>query len=132
MTPGDWFNVFVLHQNRVSHTQSAKNLVKETHLARFLDYVIWGHEHECIPDVEVRRHATGRGVQKSSMCLVVFQWRKQDGLTRCWCCQVACHEQTSNTQVYAEAMRYPGSKQVRQRLFIGCKGAVLQTRRARS
>lgn len=57
VSPGDWFNVFVLHQNRVSHTQSAKNLVKETHLARFLDFVIWGHEHECIPDPEVRRHA---------------------------------------------------------------------------
>lgn len=64
VTPGDWFNVFMLHQNRVSHSQSAKNLVKETHLARFLDFVIWGHEHECIPDPEVRHHATGGWVDE--------------------------------------------------------------------
>ena len=66
VTPGDWFNVFVLHQNRVSHTQSAKNLVKETHLARFLDYVVWGHEHECIPDAEVRRHAQEMGCRRAA------------------------------------------------------------------
>jgi len=49
----EWLNVFVLHQNRVAHTQSAKNLVKESHLARWLDLVVWGHEHECIPDAQV-------------------------------------------------------------------------------
>lgn len=44
----DWVNLFVLHQNRISHTQSAKNYVQEQHLASFLDIVVWGHEHECI------------------------------------------------------------------------------------
>lgn len=46
----EWFNVFVLHQNRVPHSQNAKNCIRESYLARFLDFVIWGHEHECIPD----------------------------------------------------------------------------------
>ena len=44
----EWVNVFVLHQNRVAHLQGAKNIVKESHLPRWLHMVIWGHEHECI------------------------------------------------------------------------------------
>ena len=53
--PADgWFNIFTLHQNRVVHTQSAKNCVKDTYLPNFLDYVLWGHEHECIPEPVVR------------------------------------------------------------------------------
>jgi double-strand break repair protein MRE11 len=51
----DWVNVFVLHQNRVPHAQGAKNIVRESHLPKFLDVVIWGHEHECIAEVQVRR-----------------------------------------------------------------------------
>lgn len=47
---GDWFNMFILHQNRTSHSQGAKNYVKESSLASFLDLVIWGHEHECLAD----------------------------------------------------------------------------------
>lgn len=49
----DWFNIFVLHQNRVTRGQGAKNAIKENYLASFLDLVIWGHEHECIPDPTV-------------------------------------------------------------------------------
>jgi len=41
-----WFNIFVLHQNRVSH--SPKNYVHECMLDNFLDFVVWGHEHECL------------------------------------------------------------------------------------
>jgi len=44
----EWVNVFVLHQNRVAHLQGAKNIVKESHLPRWLHIVVWGHEHECI------------------------------------------------------------------------------------
>lgn len=51
-----WFNVFVLHQNRVAHSQNAKNCIREGYLARFLDFVIWGHEHECISEPWVRPH----------------------------------------------------------------------------
>ena len=50
----EWFNIFTLHQNRVVHTQSAKNCVKDTYLPNFLDYVVWGHEHECMPEPAVR------------------------------------------------------------------------------
>ena len=46
----DWFSIFVLHQNRVEHGHGQKNAIKPEYLARFLDLVIWGHEHECIPD----------------------------------------------------------------------------------
>ncbi|KAL4422894.1 hypothetical protein ABPG75_009091 [Micractinium tetrahymenae] len=45
-----WFNIFVLHQNRVAHTQNAKNCLREGALAKFLDLVVWGHEHECLAD----------------------------------------------------------------------------------
>ena len=47
---GDWFNIFVLHQNRVAHGQASKNSIKEEYLPDFLDLVVWGHEHECLPD----------------------------------------------------------------------------------
>jgi double-strand break repair protein MRE11 len=41
----DWFNVMLLHQNRVAH--SPKNFIPEQMLENFLDLIIWGHEHEC-------------------------------------------------------------------------------------
>ena len=41
-----WFNVFVIHQNRAKHTR--KNYIPEGFLDEFLDLVIWGHEHECL------------------------------------------------------------------------------------
>ncbi|KAK9814095.1 hypothetical protein WJX72_000558 [[Myrmecia] bisecta] len=47
---GEWFNIFCLHQNRIAHSQNAKNCIREGYLARFLDFVIWGHEHECLAD----------------------------------------------------------------------------------
>lgn len=50
----DWFNIFVLHQNRISHAPGAKNYVMEHRLPPWLDLVIWGHEHECIPKEWVR------------------------------------------------------------------------------
>ncbi|KAF8023984.1 hypothetical protein BT93_F1246 [Corymbia citriodora subsp. variegata] len=44
----DWFNILVLHQNRVK--TNPKNAINEHFLPRFLDFVVWGHEHECIID----------------------------------------------------------------------------------
>lgn len=41
----DWFNVFVIHQNRAKH--STTSYIPEQFLDDFLDLVIWGHEHEC-------------------------------------------------------------------------------------
>lgn len=42
----EWFNVFVIHQNRYKH--SLTNYIPDTFLDDFLDLVIWGHEHECL------------------------------------------------------------------------------------
>lgn len=44
----DWFNILVLHQNRVK--SNPKNAINEHFLPRFLDFVVWGHEHECLID----------------------------------------------------------------------------------
>ncbi|KAL0347078.1 UNVERIFIED_CONTAM: Double-strand break repair protein MRE11 [Sesamum calycinum] len=44
----DWFNILVLHQNRVK--TNPKNAINEHFLPRFLDFIIWGHEHECLVD----------------------------------------------------------------------------------
>lgn len=44
----DWFNILVLHQNRVK--TNAKNAINEHFLPRFLDFIVWGHEHECLVD----------------------------------------------------------------------------------
>lgn len=46
----DWFNMFVIHQNRAKH--GATNYIPEQFLDDFLDLVIWGHEHECRIDPE--------------------------------------------------------------------------------
>ena len=40
-------------QNRVERGTQAKNNVQEAHLPAFLDVVVWGHEHECKPALEV-------------------------------------------------------------------------------
>ncbi|KAJ1805258.1 meiotic recombination, partial [Coemansia sp. RSA 2598] len=45
-----WFNLMVLHQNRVAH--GPKNHIPEHFLSEFLDLVIWGHEHQCMVDPE--------------------------------------------------------------------------------
>eukprot|EP01130_Rhizamoeba_saxonica_P004058 TRINITY_DN1674_c0_g1_i11.p2 TRINITY_DN1674_c0_g1~~TRINITY_DN1674_c0_g1_i11.p2 ORF type:complete len:601 (-),score=141.20 TRINITY_DN1674_c0_g1_i11:1910-3712(-) len=45
----DWFNIFTLHQNRVKHS---KNTINEGMLDKFLDFIYWGHEHECRAEME--------------------------------------------------------------------------------
>ncbi|OUS47171.1 Mre11 protein [Ostreococcus tauri] len=40
-----WFNVMLIHQNRAAHS---KNAISERYLPSWLDFVIWGHEHECL------------------------------------------------------------------------------------
>lgn len=47
MTENGWFNLLCLHQNHTGHTNTA--FLPEQFLPEFLDLVIWGHEHECIP-----------------------------------------------------------------------------------
>lgn len=43
----EWFNIMCVHQNHTGHTNTA--FLPEQFLPEFLDLVIWGHEHECIP-----------------------------------------------------------------------------------
>ncbi|ORX74305.1 DNA repair exonuclease [Linderina pennispora] len=45
-----WFNLMVLHQNRVAH--GPKSHIPEHFLSKFLDLVVWGHEHQCQIDPE--------------------------------------------------------------------------------
>lgn len=49
----DWFNVFVLHQNRVQHYKTnpghKARSVRAEFLPDWLDVVVWGHEHESRP-----------------------------------------------------------------------------------
>ena len=39
------FNMFVLHQNRSRH--SNLTYVPDDQLPEFLNFIMWGHEHEC-------------------------------------------------------------------------------------
>ncbi|KAG0293188.1 Double-strand break repair protein mre11a, partial [Dissophora globulifera] len=43
-----WYNLLVLHQNRVMH--NPKSYIPEAFLDDFINLVIWGHEHECLID----------------------------------------------------------------------------------
>ncbi|AMD18560.1 HBL342Wp [Eremothecium sinecaudum] len=43
----EWFNIMCVHQNHSSHSNTA--FLPEAVLPDFLNMVIWGHEHECIP-----------------------------------------------------------------------------------
>lgn len=42
-----WFNFFAIHQNHAMHTFNS--CIPENFLPHFLDFVLWGHEHECVP-----------------------------------------------------------------------------------
>ncbi|OBA21236.1 DNA repair exonuclease [Metschnikowia bicuspidata var. bicuspidata NRRL YB-4993] len=43
----EFFNLLCVHQNHYRHTMTS--YVPEDFLPSFLDFVLWGHEHECIP-----------------------------------------------------------------------------------
>ncbi|CCF56629.1 hypothetical protein KAFR_0B03320 [Kazachstania africana CBS 2517] len=47
MREDEWFNLMCVHQNHTGHTNTA--FLPEQFLPDFLDLVVWGHEHECIP-----------------------------------------------------------------------------------
>lgn len=46
--PDSWFNFLCVHQNHVAHTRTS--YIPENFLPKFMDFVLWGHEHECIPE----------------------------------------------------------------------------------
>mmetsp|Transcript_8720 Transcript_8720/g.13022 ORF Transcript_8720/g.13022 Transcript_8720/m.13022 type:complete len:810 (-) Transcript_8720:149-2578(-) len=45
---GKYLNIFVLHQNR-DYGRGRKNCIHESMIPEWMDVVIWGNEHECIP-----------------------------------------------------------------------------------
>ncbi|KAJ3104912.1 Double-strand break repair protein mre11a [Phlyctochytrium planicorne] len=47
--PESYYNIFVIHQNRVKH--GATGYIPESFLDKNLDLVVWGHEHECLIDL---------------------------------------------------------------------------------
>lgn len=46
----DWFSLMAVHQNRTSHTETS--YLPTNFLPAWLNMIIWGHEHECIPEPE--------------------------------------------------------------------------------
>jgi double-strand break repair protein MRE11 len=51
-----WFNIFALHQNR-DYGRGSSNCVKEDMIPDWMDFVCWGHEHEC--NIEVQESVVG-------------------------------------------------------------------------
>ena len=45
-----WFNILVVHQNRYAKC-GPKNHIRSDMLPSWMDFVLWGHEHESIPSV---------------------------------------------------------------------------------
>lgn len=61
---GEWFNLMTLHQNRVD--RGPKNYIPEEVLPDFLDFVLWGHEHDCRVEPEEIAGKTFRVCQPGS------------------------------------------------------------------
>lgn len=51
-TGGNCLTLVLIYHSRVK--SNPKNAINEHYLARFLDFVIWGHEHECLVDPQVK------------------------------------------------------------------------------
>ncbi|RKP05540.1 Mre11 DNA-binding presumed domain-containing protein [Thamnocephalis sphaerospora] len=47
----EWFNLMVIHQNRVAHGPT--NYIPEAFLDDLFNLVLWGHEHECLVDPQL-------------------------------------------------------------------------------
>lgn len=46
----EWFNLMCIHQNHVQ--RPGIRAIQESQLPGFLDFILWGHEHDCIPHTE--------------------------------------------------------------------------------
>jgi len=73
-------NLLVLHQNRTAHTQGAKNCVSEASMPDFLDLVLWGHEHECIPTAKVTPPPPSLSMFPSTLTCLPVWWGREDCL----------------------------------------------------
>ncbi|KAH3680074.1 hypothetical protein WICPIJ_008392 [Wickerhamomyces pijperi] len=45
----EYFNLLAVHQNHVAHAETVAHL-PENYLPSFMDFVLWGHEHECVDE----------------------------------------------------------------------------------
>lgn len=65
----DWFNMVCVHQNHHAYTETS--YLPEHFLPKFLDLVIWGHEHECLieprlnPDMKFKVMQPGSSIATS-------------------------------------------------------------------
>jgi len=60
-----FFNIFALHQNREAG-RGPKNCMKEETIPDWMDVVVWGHEHECLIDLNESVVGTFRITQPGS------------------------------------------------------------------
>lgn len=60
----EWFNLMCVHQNHIRRPRTA--YLPEHFLPSFLDLVIWGHEHECIPHTTSNPNAGFETLQPGS------------------------------------------------------------------
>ena len=60
-----WFNIFTLHQNR-DLGRGSKNCVHKSMIPKWMDLVMWGHEHECLINPSESLVGTFRIVQPGS------------------------------------------------------------------
>ncbi|KAI9679548.1 MAG: meiotic recombination [Caeruleum heppii] len=44
----NWFNLMAVHQNHHAYTETG--FLPENFLPDFMDFIVWGHEHECLID----------------------------------------------------------------------------------
>lgn len=86
-TNPDWFHLMVLHQNHAD--RGPKNYLPENSLPSFLDFVVWGHEHDSYkePDYNLLRDfyvyqpgstvatslSEGESLQKHAAVLEIYQ-----------------------------------------------------------
>lgn len=61
----DFFNIFVVHQNR-DYGRGKKNCIHESMIPDWMDLVVWGNEHECIPQLQESLVGTYRILQPGS------------------------------------------------------------------
>ena len=80
----EWFNVFVLHQNRDNRGRGAKNCIHESMIPEFMDFVVWGHEHECeieaVDSLKGRFHVSQPGSSVATSLVEGESKRKHVGI----------------------------------------------------
>jgi double-strand break repair protein MRE11 len=61
----NFLNIFIVHQNR-DYGRGAKNCLHESMIPEWMDIIVWGNEHECIPSLSESLIGTFRIYQPGS------------------------------------------------------------------